>query len=208
MKIAAKPAAKPKETYSIASKDGRRERTRLAREKVVSALLDLVGAGNVAPTAMEVAEVAGVGLRSVFRYFEDMDALYREMSEKIEAKVLPIVLEPAIGENWKQRITHIASKRVLVFEQILPFRISANLKRFHSEFLMEDYRRMLRLENAGIDSQLPKSILPNSSAAHCIKSVLSFQTWRLLRHDQALNVSEAGKVVSELLESVLANIDN
>lgn len=188
--------------------DGRRERTRLAREKVVAALLELVGGGNVAPTATEVAEVAGVGLRSVFRYFEDMDALYREMSEKIEAKVLPIVLEPALGETWKQRLVHIAGKRAKVFEQILPFRISANLKRYSSDFLMEDYLRMLRLENASIDAQLPSNILPDSISSHCIKSVLSFQNWRLLRHDQRLSVAQASEVVRELLNSVLAGIDN
>ncbi|KAF0183586.1 MAG: TetR family transcriptional regulator [Hyphomonadaceae bacterium] len=188
--------------------DGRRECTRLAREKVVAALLELVGGGNVAPTAAEVVEVARVGLRSVFRYFEDMDALYREMSEKIEAKVLPNVLEPAIGATWKERLVHIASKRAKVFEQILPFRISANLKRFSSEFLMEDYRRMLRLENAGIEAQLPEHILPNSTAAHCIKSVLSFQNWRLLRHDQGLSVAQASEVVRELLINVLKGIDD
>lgn len=199
-------AAKQEKIASNSSIDGRRERTRLAREKVVSALLELVGAGQVAPTATDVAEVAGVGLRSVFRYFDDMEALYREMSEKIEAKVLPTVLEPAIGETWQQRLVHTANKRARVFEHILPYRISANLKRFSSEFLMEDYRRMLRLENAGIDAQLPSSILPNSTFAHCIKSVLSFQTWRLLRHDQGLSVAAASEVVLSLLDSVLATI--
>ncbi|PNB35794.1 TetR family transcriptional regulator, partial [Pseudomonas sp. FW305-130] len=36
-------------------------------------MLDLVGKGDIAPSAARVAETAGVGLRSVFRHFADMD---------------------------------------------------------------------------------------------------------------------------------------
>jgi AcrR family transcriptional regulator len=88
--------------------DGRRERSRSSRSKIVAALLDLVGKGDVSPSAARVAEVAGVGLRSVFRHFEDMDALYREMGEVIEARVLPILLQPPTGEGWKDKMFDLA----------------------------------------------------------------------------------------------------
>lgn len=70
--------------------DGRRERSRSSRSKIVAALLDLVGKGDVSHSAAKVAEVAGVGLCSELRRFGDMDALYREMGEVIEARILPI----------------------------------------------------------------------------------------------------------------------
>jgi len=123
--------------------DGRRERSRSSRSKIVAALLDLVGKGDVAPSAARVAEVAGVGLRSVFRHFDDMDELYREMGEVIEAQVMPIILQPPSGTTWREKLFDIADRRAMVFETILPYRISANLKRFQSPYLMQDYRRML-----------------------------------------------------------------
>lgn len=74
---------------SAAPIDGRRKRSHSSRAKIVKALLDLVEGGTISPSAAEVAEAAGVGLRSVFRHFDDMESLYREMSDGIEAKVLP-----------------------------------------------------------------------------------------------------------------------
>lgn len=169
-------------------------------------MLDLVGSGDVNPSAARVAEQAGVGLRSVFRHFDDMDALYREMGEVIEARVRPIIVEAPVGTTWKQRLFDIADRRAKVFETILPYRISANLKRFQSPYLMQDYRRMLALETAAVEAQLPASVAKDATDAGALNVILSFQTWRLLRHDQQLPVSQARAVVRRLLEAALADL--
>lgn len=186
--------------------DGRRERSVSSRSKIVAAMLDRVENGDVNPGAAQIAETAQVGLRSVFRHFSDMDALYREMSAVIEARVQPIVAQPPAGATWKDRITDIADRRARVFEAILPYRISANLKRFQSAYLMEDYRRLLRLETEAVEAQLPPSVARDSAAARGLCVILSFQTWRLLRHDQQLPVDEAAAVVAHLLASALATL--
>jgi AcrR family transcriptional regulator len=184
--------------------DGRRERSRSSRSRIVSALLDLVGKGEVSPSAAQVAEVAGVGLRSVFRHFEDMDALYREMGEVIEARILPILLQQPEGASWKDKILDLAERRAKIFETIMPYRISANLRRFESPYLMQDYRRMLRLEGESIDAHLPEAVRGDVTGARGLNVILSFHTWRLLRHDQQLPVEEAKAVVRRLLDDALA----
>lgn len=186
--------------------DGRRERSRSSRSKIVAAMLELVGSGDVAPSAARVAELAGVGLRSVFRHFDDMDALYREMSEVIEARVLPIVIRPPTGATWKDKLFDIADRRATVFETILPFRISANIKRFHSPYLMHDYRRLLRLEHEMVDAHLPEVVRTDVVAARGLNLILSFHSWRLLRHDQELPVAEAKAVVHRLLSDAMAGL--
>lgn len=186
--------------------DGRRERSRSSRSKIVTALLDLVGNGDVSPSAAAVAEAAGVGLRSVFRHFNDMDALYREMGQVIEARVMPIVLQPLAATGWKQRVLELAERRATVFEAIMPYRISANLRRFESPYLMLDYRRMLRLEREAIEAHLPEAVRADETAAGALNVVLSFQTWRLLRHDQELTVEAAKAVVRRLLLDALAGL--
>ena len=101
--FAAKYRFMTKASHNMASRsnaplaDGRRERSRSSRSKIVAAMLDLVGKGDVAPSAARVAEVAGVGLRSVFRHFDDMDELYREMGGVIEAQVMPIILQAPLA---------------------------------------------------------------------------------------------------------------
>ena len=43
-------------------------------------MLELVAQGNLEPSADQIADIAKVGRRSVFRHFKDMDTLYREMT--------------------------------------------------------------------------------------------------------------------------------
>ena len=186
--------------------DGRRERSRSSRSKIIAAMLDLVGNGDVAPSAARVAEVAGVGLRSVFRHFDDMDELYKEMGDVIEARVMPIILQAPSGATWKEKLVDIADRRAKVFETILPFRISANLKRFQSPYLMQDYRRMLRLESETVEAHLPPAVKDDVVAARGLNVILSFQTWRLLRHDQDLPVDDAKAVVRRLLTDAMAGM--
>ncbi len=169
-------------------------------------MLELVGAGEIAPSAAQVAQAAGVGLRSVFRHFDDMESLYREMAEHIEAAVLPITLQPLLSTDWEGRVREITSRRAIVFEAILPYRISANIKRFQSPFLMEGYRRMLRLERSSLEAILPPEVLGSAVHVNALIVPLSFQTWRLLRHDQQLDVAAASAVMHRLVEAVLAQI--
>lgn len=184
--------------------DGRRARSRSSRAKIVAAMLDLVARGEVSPNAAQVAEVAGVGLRSVFRHFKDMDALYREMAEAIEAQILPILLRPPEGESWQARLFDIAGRRARIFETIMPYRISANVRRFESAFLMEGYRRQLRLEAEALAAHLPDNVRADAEGAQGLNVILGFGTWRLLRHDQNLPPEAAAAVVRRMLADALA----
>jgi len=184
--------------------DGRRARSRSSRAKIVAAMLDLVAGGEVSPSAAQVAEVAGVGLRSVFRHFRDMDALYREMAEAIESQILPILMRPPEGESWQARLFDIADRRAAIFETIMPYRISANVRRFESAFLMEGYRRQLRLEVEALAAHLPPAVGADVEGARGLNVILSFNTWRLLRHDQNLAPDEAAAVVRRMLGDALA----
>jgi AcrR family transcriptional regulator len=190
-------------TANALPQDGRRKRSRSSRARVVAAMLDLVAGGEVTPTAAQVAEAAGVGLRSVFRHFKDMDALYREMTEAIEVEVLPLMLRPLEGATWQERLLTLAERRAQIFETIMPFRISANLRRFESAYLMEDHRRLLRLEAGALNAHLPESVRADDNATRGFAVILSFNTWRQLRHDQGVSADQARAVVLRLLEDAL-----
>lgn len=188
----------------VPSPDGRRERSRSSRSRIVAAMIELVGSGDHAPSAARVAETAGVGLRTVFRHYDDMDTLFREMSEIITASILPIIQQAPQGDSWKARLGDIADRRARVFEAIMPYRLSADLKRFQSPYLMEDQRRMLRMESEAIDAHLPAALATDAVASRGIKIILGFQTWRSLRHDMQLPMEEAREVVRRLLDDCLA----
>ncbi|MBW8755785.1 MAG: TetR family transcriptional regulator, partial [Sphingomonadales bacterium] len=78
--------------------DGRRLRTENSRRKISEGFIALVAEGVVTPTAEEVALRAGVGVRSVFRHFKDMETLYLELvahSEQLTARLSTPLVETA-----------------------------------------------------------------------------------------------------------------
>lgn len=188
------------------SQDGRHARSLATRDKIVQALLQLVREGDVSPSAARVAETAGVGLRTVFRHFDEMDTLYREMSEIIEAQVMPTMLKPFTAADWRDRVREMADRRIGIYETIMPYRISASVKRFQSDFLMRGYQRALQLERTSLHAVLPEAVIADAPAASAIEVTLSFQCWRRLRHDQGLKIEDARAVVHTLLEAMLARI--
>lgn len=186
--------------------DGRRARSTTSRSKIVSAMLELVRSGNHSPQAAQVAELAGVGVRSVFRHFADMETLYREMGEAITRQVLPIIQQAPTGGTWKQKLRDTAHRRFIVFETIMPYRISAGLRRFQSPYLMDDYNRLNALEVALVKAQLPPTLAEDLVSQRALILVLSFKAWCTLRQDHGLQIEEAQAVTLRLLEQVMANL--
>src|SRR5208282_909869 len=64
----------------LARLDGRLARSARTRHAVVDALLDLLGEGDLRPTAARIADRAGVSLRLVFHHFDDLEAIYSEFA--------------------------------------------------------------------------------------------------------------------------------
>jgi AcrR family transcriptional regulator len=87
-------------TTSDEETDGRRRRSQDSRARIVAAMLELTRQGEVSPSATAVAERAGVGLRSVFRHFKDMESLYQEMSITIEGELRAVAEQPFRTDDW------------------------------------------------------------------------------------------------------------
>ena len=63
--------------------DGRLRRSERSRELIADALYELLAEGDIEPSAQKVADRAGVGIRTVFRLFSDMDALYATVNARL-----------------------------------------------------------------------------------------------------------------------------
>lgn len=186
--------------------DGRRERGRSSYRRIVEAMMELIVEGDLSPSAARVAEEAGIGLRTVFRHFDDMDALYAEITRTITERVMPTVLAPYPDQPWRANIGELVRRRVEVFETTLPFRLAANIKRYQSPFLMGQYSRVVMLERELIVRLLPASVRTDRIGVEALCAALSFHTWRTLRHDQSLSPDEAGAVMGQMVDAVMATI--
>ena len=107
--------------------DGRRARGLRTRDAIISALLDLVAGGDVAPTAQRIADRAGVSVRSVYQHFADVEGLYadaaertyewaRESTKDVDTSLLSARRVDAFVENWTSTL-----------ETLLPFHRAVRL---------------------------------------------------------------------------------
>lgn len=186
--------------------DGRRERGRSSHKRIVEAMMELIVGGDLAPSAARVAEEAGIGLRTVFRHFDDMDSLYVEITATITERVMPIVMAPYPDQNWRANVRDLVRRRIRVFEATLPFRLAANIKRYQSPFLMGQYSKVVILERDLILRLLPAPVLTDRIGIEALCATLSFHNWRTLRHDQALSAEEAGTVTMHMVDTLIAAI--
>ena len=168
--------------------------------------MELIAGGDLSPSAARVAEEAGIGLRTVFRHFDDMDALYSEISATIADRVMPIVTAPYAGDDWRANIRDLTKRRVRVFEAMLPFRLAANIKRYQSPFLMGEYTRVVTLERELVLRLFPADVLSRRITVEALCAALSFQNWRALRHDQGLSAEDAGTVTAHMVDALVATV--
>ena len=186
--------------------DGRRKGSLSSRKKIVAAMMKLVAAGDVSPSAARVAEAASVGERTVFRHFDDLDLLFQEMAEEIEVKVMPALLKPYESSNWRDQLLELSERRASLYEAIMPYRISADAKRFRSPFLMQDYRRFQRVERDSVEAILPPNVQADMARARGIMVALSFYSWRLLRQDEDLGIRDTKAVIQQMVSDIMAQI--
>jgi AcrR family transcriptional regulator len=197
------PEGMDSEKRSEEESDGRRQRSERSREQIVAALFALIRAGDMAPRAATVAQAAGVSLRTVFRHFDDMESLYRVMAERMEAEIMPMVVAPFDASDWRGRLFELVSRRARIYERLLPLRVAASVRRFQSEFLMEDYRRFLEVERKSLRDILPEAIATDRMRFPALEMVTGFQAWRRMRQDQRLSPARAEAILRATIERLI-----
>lgn len=186
-----------------AKPDGRKLRADGNRARIVEALLALIGEGVVLPSAESVASRAGVGLRTVFRHFKDMESLYAELSARMRAQIAPLIAEPLRGGDWRARLDDMLGRRIQIYERLTPYKAADDAHRAGSAVLQAQHVQMIATQRKALGATLPPE-LRVSPVAEAIGLALSFEAWLRLRRDQGLSVKRASACVRLIVDGVIA----
>ncbi len=189
------------------SNDGRRQRSDRSRRRIIIAMFELLREGEMAPSAAQVAERADVGLRTVFRHFEDMESIFEEMTDELKSVVMPRIMAPLEAETWRDKLFELAERNAEIYEQVFPMQVALVLRRFQSEFLQKQYKSEVSLLRTTLKSILPKSVVEDRTRFAAIEVNLTFATWRRLREDQNLSVTNARKTLILILKALTNDVD-
>lgn len=187
--------------------DGRKQRSVRSRDKIKSSIFTLIREGNFSPRAIDISEHSGLSMRTVFRHIDDMESLLREIAGDMQKDVLPKFMQPYTASDWKGQLSEQVTRRTEIWDFVLPFRLSASLRRFRSQFLMEEFQQMLELERASLRSVLPDHIADDVSMFRALNEVLGVGCWIGLRMDQGLSSDEAEAVVRRTVDALIASAE-
>ena len=189
------------------TEDGRRRRSGRSRRQIIKAMFELLREGNMSPTAVEVAEHASVGLRTVFRHFEDMESIFEEMTEELKSVTMPKVLAPLESRDWRGQLFELTNRIADVYESVFPMQVALVIRRFQSEILTTQYQKEVDLLRSTLRSILPPAIVNDRDLFAAIEVNLTFATWRRLREDQNLSVERAKSTLDRILTALIADVD-
>lgn len=194
---------KPARTAAAApALDGRVRRGERSREAIVAALFGLIGKGVLSPTAQQVADAAGVGIRSVFRHFSEMESLYQSVDARLQGEALRVLGAARDGGTIDARIDALVRQRTAFFERIAPYKRSGNLQRWRSEFLQRRHRDLQRVLRDDLDARFPELTGADDELREAVDLVTSFEAWDRLRADRDLGPKAAAAVVTRALRGL------
>jgi AcrR family transcriptional regulator len=184
------------------SVDGRAERSARTRAAIAAAVYELIRARGEMPSVEEVAARAGVGERTVFRQFHDVETLARSVHERLFPEVIALGRGgPASGE-LEADLRDLVARRARVFEHVAPFRRASRGHRERSPFMSEQDAAMASLMRAAVESVVTPHLAPDDrELVEVIDVLLSFDAWDRLRTVQRLDAAHAERA---LLKGALA----
>lgn len=188
----------------VAKTDGRLNRSVVTRKRIVDALTALIYEGHLTPTAEQVATRADVGLRTVFRHFDDMDALYREIALDLDTVIQPVIGQRLSGATWQDRLRHSVLLRTEFFDRVAAIHLATQVHRHESDYLTQQVRQTVDLQRELLRRQLPPDVAQDTTLFDALDVVLSIEVWIRLRREQGLPADAARQVILRTVEGLLA----
>ena len=184
--------------------DGRRLRSLTSQNIIVDAMIILVQRGILEPTAQQVADEAGIGIRTVFRQVQDKENLFSKMDEKVRADLQEILDRAAHPQgNLKERIEGLIELEAEIFEKNLQFLRATLANKWKYNTLQKNYERNQRNIKSLLYTWIPELNNLSESKQVLLTSVNTAGYWIELRENLKLSVTGAKKLKINVFQDVL-----
>lgn len=185
------------------STDGRHLRGERSRKAMVDVACEMMDQGILAPTAQEIADRAGVGIRTLFRQFEGMDGLYAAV-EKLKRPVYDAKFAGGNREgSLRERLLHAVGQHARAYEELSNVILSTLNQRWRSPVLSKNYARANNRLRKDLEDWLPELTSMPRSRREAVDAVASFEMWHRLREHQHLSKDAAIDIVYDLLKGLI-----
>ena len=192
------------ENPQLAVIDGRRQRSARSREALIKASLELIDQGLLVPTAKQIADKAGVGLRSFFRHFDDMETLFAAVEAHARDNFMSLFLLGEGQGHIAQRIEGFLDSQAEAYERLNNIILSTQAQLWRSPTLRQSYARDQNELRALKLSWFPELEAHPPVIIDGLDGLTSFEMWYRLRHHQKLGVRESKDILTVLISGFFA----
>ena len=189
----------------VQSPDGRRQRSERSQTAIIEAALALMDEGALVPTAQQIADRAGVGIRSFFRHFADMDSLFLAADEMLISSYEALFEVDNRTGTLSERVARAIDLYGNAFDQLRPIILCTQAQLWRSPKLRENYawhQKRLRKE---LELWLPEVAALPSDRREALHAVASFDMWHRLREDQGLSPKASADIVTSLVNDLISS---
>ena len=189
--------------------DGRVARREANRNAVLDAVIELFSEGDLEPAPDEVARRSGVSLRSVYRYYEDREALLRAAIDRRLESVRPLLVIHGIGRGpFDERLDAFVTARLRLYEEVAATaRASRSLARTNpilreqvertDTMLREQIDKQFRPELQALDARTRRARLDAADV------LCQLEALDRLRAGRSLSPADTRRVITEGLRALL-----
>ncbi len=188
--------------------DGRHARAARTHLAIVSALLDLVDEGELAPTAQAIATRAKVALRSIRQHFPTREELFVAAAEEHARRVSPTKApEVPASVPRVERIERFLTARTRQLEASSALRRAAALVEPKSPTVKQAMRSLGKVRRGEVETVFQTELASfrgaqRAAVADALDVTTSGKTWDSLRHDMGLSLAAATSVLRVTLTSL------
>jgi AcrR family transcriptional regulator len=184
--------------------DGRAARAAKTRNAIADALLDLLADGQMRPTAKEIADRAGVSVRSVYVHFDDLEGLYCVAATRYFRRIAPMLTPVSAAGSVEERAYAVVRQRVRFYAQSGAIGRATRLHAESSptlERILRDGRNHSRGELERVFAQELASL--NETQRNQVVAMLDVlcgpETWETLRLHHELGVDTSTECVVDAI---------
>ncbi len=164
-------------------------------------MLELIEEGSLQPTAEQVADFTGLGIRTVFRHLSDSERLFAAINARVSAEAAPLLQAARPEGDLRERVKMLVRVRSRFFERVAVYKRAGALKRWRSPFLRGRHGALVKELRMDLLRWLPELEGESSNLIDALDLLTSFEAWDRLRTEQGLGQKRA---LATIERSVLA----
>ena len=180
--------------------DGRLLRSERSRHLIIEATIELIGEGVLIPTAQQVAQRANVGIRTVFRHFDDMDSIFETTSELVYQNITPHFTGGDRSGPLNKRIFLAVEQLTNGYAAAKNFMLSGRIRLWDTPVIKKNYKVNQRRLQKELQDWIPEVLNLDEQASQSAYALTSFDYWHRLTDYQNMSQQKATKLISKQIQ--------